>query len=615
MLTWFGAVRRNPQVESEPLIEAVFTPLRPEAWSARELDPGTDLDPSQSRRIDLGVGLLPGLYPGQIWEAGLHVRTAQLQRETFRKLEITTRTARIVSDGSRVDVPLSGGSVRIPIIPYKQYPLVRPHRSANNGHGARCLSVRTENPDTRVLIPCVEIIRFYYASSTVLSREVFTGFLPLPSPAPKRGDPLRHLTELYNNKPEVTWRLPDHRSGEAHVRLRKRMLDRDAPMIARLRFSEICRGRAIRVQESIIENGLKSGVPVPTAWPAFEGQTDLRVRGLWLRTTVEEREIAYFLVFRIESCSSPFPFGSLIFTRDNAGGANRDGVRDPKAPPQFRQSKPRGSISDPVRQNEEPSNETALQETSLSDARFTALEEMYIKKGDREPAVRGRRTVSKPPRGKAEGLGTGEGRSGETPLDRLAFTSGSEVEEEGSEAPTEEPVRTHSGMAEFLAALEEVNLQNGMEIETRKITHHNPRHRSNDTHPGSLLRPPKGGRPRWLYLDPSRLIRRRLLIGEVQFRGVYIYACEVECREKEAYTMLILAAPDGHRLSDAELVSILDMCAEVKGRWKHWEAREFQRYTPEHRGRDLDWEPYVAQLERTLVANIKKLARDISPEE
>lgn len=50
-------------------------------------------------------------------------------------------------------------------------------------------------------------------------------------------------------------------------------------------------------------------------------------------------------------------------------------------------------------------------------------------------------------------------------------------------------------------------------------------------------------------------------------------------------------------------------------REQHWEAREFQRYTPEHRGRGLDWEPYVAQLKRTLVANIKKLARDISPDE
>ncbi|CAA9299693.1 MAG: hypothetical protein AVDCRST_MAG68-566 [uncultured Gemmatimonadetes bacterium] len=388
------------------------------------------------------------------------------------------------------------------------------------------------------------------------------------------------------------------------------MFDKDAPIVARLCFSDVARQRVLGVWGSIQKNN--NGVhrwPVPEALPPFDGPTNMRVHGYRVRTKVDDRTVSYFVVFWIEECSAPFPFRSLEYSRDNDNRQGDDTVEEPGARGGW-ESKPgrrRGKPSDPHHQNAEPTKKTVLHKEILTDARFRALKDMWIKKVPKPVSHRTRKAKERIPKGEYKGFGTGEGTHGDSPYDRLAVTTDLQEKDNGRDEEIQKDT-TRNGLDAFADALAEVDRQLSFVVGFREITVFGDR---TVRPPASLLPPPENGQPRWLYIEPETSRRRHLLLAEVDRHGQFMYLAELERRPGEHFRIAIFAAPDWRRLDDADLQIVLQVCAENKGVWRRWAPTAYEYIMLNHPNLQLERAEYVAKLEKELVRALNRYAGEV----
>lgn len=234
------------------------------------------------------VAALPLLAIGDIWHEGRHVASPDYQVERFKGLRITSDTSAFVKAGLALDEHF--------LLPLGQHPWHRNHTQSY------CVAV-TLGDGRRLLVPCVELIRFYFGSSSNLLQRLFTA-------------PLR---------PEKLWaskRLSENR--HLHLVLANGLSGASAADIGRVAES----GLAWRAAAGIYASCQKATAQRHPAYPytgfPFEGTTDLEASGLWL--PFGDRADATFLVYRLRSCSFPFPFHSLSYeASDRKMWRNRNG--------------------------------------------------------------------------------------------------------------------------------------------------------------------------------------------------------------------------------------------------------------------------------------------------
>jgi hypothetical protein len=137
----------------------------------------------------------------------------------------------------------------------------------------------------------MEIIRFYFGSSGNLVQRLFTG-------------PLTDGT-LWSSK------HLDMTNGHLHLVLANRLSGMSAADIGRIAESRF----AWRAAAGIFASCQKAAVQRQPIYPytgfPIEGVTDLAASGIWLPFGKQEK--ATFLVYRLRSCSHPFPFNSLSY--------------------------------------------------------------------------------------------------------------------------------------------------------------------------------------------------------------------------------------------------------------------------------------------------------------
>lgn len=341
-LTWFGDLRFNPSVTTEPLIEVYLVPLRDTETPFDTLDSAHAYDYTASRLIEVGIGYLPSLRIGSFWRNGLPYSLPQVKTRDKRAssspyhlapIFIESLTDRLPSfnSGDYIQRPetTKQGEYRDYFIPYAKYPLqvggyFDPEASIARTQILRFACTATTSYDEEgkpfvspitCLVPCVEILRFYYASSTALIREVIGGGIGKDVDDP-------HNT-LYNPDPELTFINTD--TGQAHIQLRRRMRDSDAPTLARTRFSPYAFAQTSNISKHIIHQCANNKPVSIVAYPPFECATEWRALGKPFHfgrvPIVGEPDTRHwhFLVYEILSCSAPFPFSSLKFDRDNDG--------------------------------------------------------------------------------------------------------------------------------------------------------------------------------------------------------------------------------------------------------------------------------------------------------
>lgn len=277
-LDWFGecaypgCVRRYAQ----PSIKVVLSALRvDQADRAARLLPDCT-DHQHSHEAWVPVSALPMLAIGDLWQNGRRIDSPVYQVEVFQKLRIDDTSACFVKAGLAVDGHF--------LLPLNRHPWHRLHTQSYCVLIALC-------DGRRLLVPCIELIRFYFGSSGNLLQRLFTG-------------PLTR---------EVLWVSKRFNPANRHLHLvlAKRLSLWSAPDVGRIAESSLAWRAAAGIYSSC-QKAAAQRLPVyPYTGFPFEGQTNLVASGVWL--PFGELERATFLAYRLNSCSHPFPYRSLSY--------------------------------------------------------------------------------------------------------------------------------------------------------------------------------------------------------------------------------------------------------------------------------------------------------------
>jgi len=153
-----------------------------------------------------------------------------------------------------------------------------------------CVMATLRN-EVRLIIPCMELIRFYFGSSSSLLSKLF-----LP---PLNRDKLYSEGKFSKG------------SGHLKIELAAGIPGASAADVGRIFVDEAAWRTAVHVGASLLKAST-AGLPAyPQAFFPFEGESDLVAAGKWL--SFGDKPHATFLVYSLRSCSHPFPFKSLRY--------------------------------------------------------------------------------------------------------------------------------------------------------------------------------------------------------------------------------------------------------------------------------------------------------------
>lgn len=233
--------------------------------------------PNFQRRVWVSVGTLPLLRIGDVWRDGqLDVRP-DYQLEEFTDIQIDQGTTTLIKAGLNLD---EGGF----LLPLSEHPW---HMQCTQSY---CVMVDLSDA-RRLIVPCMELVRFYFGSSSSLFTKLFLPPLARDS--------------LYENA------ALNPRTGQLMLALVEKMSGASAADIGRLYLDPIAWRAAAHVGASILKASVANQAIYPQAFFPFEGRTTLVASGKWLSFADQPR--ATFLVYNLRSCAHPFPFTSLRY--------------------------------------------------------------------------------------------------------------------------------------------------------------------------------------------------------------------------------------------------------------------------------------------------------------
>ncbi|MES2040095.1 MAG: hypothetical protein V4495_19945 [Pseudomonadota bacterium] len=277
---WFGSVTYAERYHrpSQPMIEVQFSCVPDDIPDFNGLFNLKKNDWPKTKQIRMPVGFLPMFKIGDIWRNGLHVESPEYDVEYFDELSVGRFDSTLIKSG-------------LPSEENGHYFLPVSHHPYHIRH-TQSYCVQIETTTCSLIIPSVELIRFYFGSSSTLVSTLFD--------APFSADKLWIHTEDEDSRRSPKIHLAPDISG------------RSASDIGRIAFSRAARSAAELVGNSCITASANKESVYPKAMFPFEGNTDLKVSGKWLPFDGKERGV--FLVFKILSCSHPFPFDTLRYT-------------------------------------------------------------------------------------------------------------------------------------------------------------------------------------------------------------------------------------------------------------------------------------------------------------
>ena len=279
-----------------------------EATTASLLSPESTAHRDRIRR-EVSLGTLVILRIGDLWRDQHLVARPSYETEEFRDVQVVGDRVSIIKAGSSVD----DGSF---VLPAADHPW---HMASTHSY---CTQVALA--DGRFLvIPALELARFYFGSSSALLTRVFSvGF----------DKSMLSEADSYVNE----------HGGLADLRLAQGIPAASAHDVARLVFDPRALARASLVSRSCVR-AVQAGEPVhPQCVFPFVGRTDLKVKGKWLPRAGQPNQT--FVVYEILSCSRAFPYSALTYRLSaetpSSGGGTAGGEGEGKTAPSEIASRP-----------------------------------------------------------------------------------------------------------------------------------------------------------------------------------------------------------------------------------------------------------------------------------
>lgn len=248
------------------------------------------------KKIPVNIGLLPILRVGSLWIKGkLQNNNAVTDIATLKNIEINANTVEIINSNYKIKyLDSSGREQECKLLLQKNF-------ATDAKVPFSCFKIQNENYKNGIIIPVIEIIRFYYACSTRLA----------------------HLT--FSNPDEITKisYAIDNETDKVVIKLPQQYTDQEAFILARILTSNIALSGLFQIKNSLIKIGVNEQPTtlLSTNFP-FINPTNLMVRGIKI--------VDRFLVTEICSCSAPFPDISVDRNNDNRKGDKKTDIPDDK---------------------------------------------------------------------------------------------------------------------------------------------------------------------------------------------------------------------------------------------------------------------------------------------
>ncbi|QZA77483.1 hypothetical protein K4H28_14545 [Deefgea tanakiae] len=257
------------------LITVVFAPYIQSAGSSEMKCDFTNRIP-----IRLPVAFLRRFRIGDIWENQQWTGQVDTQTQETFNLQVTSDSICVLPIGAPLEKNSNHPQYLLP------FDLFEGHREHTQTH---CL--RFDLDDGAILVvPCMELIRFYFGSSGSFLKRIFSGAFA--------------LDQLFQNA------KLNKRTGTANIALAADLSGVAAATVARIAFCKQAKNAARWIVNSHVASLVNKQSYYPkTSFPFF-GSTDLTTRGRWLVTDTSR----VFLVEQLTSCTHPFPFQSLYYT-------------------------------------------------------------------------------------------------------------------------------------------------------------------------------------------------------------------------------------------------------------------------------------------------------------
>lgn len=237
------------------------------------------------RTVWVSIGILTLLRIGDIWRDGYLEARLDYALEEFQDLQIEKDTTSLIKAGLNLD----GKGFLLPLSEHQG------HRQSTQSY---CLMVNLPE-ERKLIIPCMELIRFYFGSSSSLLTKLF-----LP-PLTKKS--------LYENA------YFDHNKHQLVMNLAEKISGASAADIGRIHMDIDAWRAAAYVGVSILKAATSAKTIHPQAFFPFVGITTLIASGQWCSFAGNPKST--FLVYSLRSCTHPFPFKSLRYVLA-AGDAN-----------------------------------------------------------------------------------------------------------------------------------------------------------------------------------------------------------------------------------------------------------------------------------------------------
>lgn len=526
---WKGAVLPNPDVTTEPLFQIVLSPFLDNPFKMRgdKRASVSQTDVEQQIVIDIGIGQLPLIATGSIWMNGICQDILAGKYETINNLLISPQTTKIITATHKEN----GKN----IIPYKSY------RIGKAGAGSKLVAIERNGDPFSLLIPVMELVRFYYAVSTNLSHALFFGLL-------------QHNPDSVINLSRTHYRAEDDRF---FLGLREHITDEDGWIIARILHSKEAFLASCKIHDAVLRNAINHKfIHIESDFP-FTGLTNLEARVKWIQQS--EDSPWRCLVLSLERCSAPLPYSHLTVIRDNDGtGAKSDTDR-----PEDEKKLYTRKTGTSTQKSEDPH----LQSRTDTNASLSNM--LITVPSDRFGALTGRKP-DKPTKEECEYRNAGTSLQSFL-IDALGTgLGGYGLDERHTQKANISPtyMRKKGAKASFdilISAVQELNKYNGVSAKIRQAA-------------PALEYMPLTKSPRrwqWAYLDSSTKTKRNVLVADILFQGNFFNLIEFEMRDNENFTVSFISSGNT-KLSNEELRRLLFRCSLSEGIWKHVNATDLR---------------------------------------
>ncbi|MDN3432566.1 MULTISPECIES: hypothetical protein [unclassified Pseudoalteromonas] len=516
---WFGAIERNPNVPSEPFLQIVISPLIQNESihsTAKHLASTHVTNYDEQTVIRIGVGQLPFISIGSIWLNG-QCQAAKAGQTKLLHIHINEHTTKYISGNHKIKEKN--------LVPYEAYRM-------GKGFMANLMAIEHDKDPYGILIPVMELIRFYYAVSTDTSHIVFSG-------------DLKHQPQNVINTKKCGF---DEGEKRCILHLRQYLSDEDGWIIGRaLICKEAWLGFTLP-HDTIMKHSLNTKFLHPQSAFPFSGSSNLKVRGKFIPAKDELSKSGWrYLVLGITHCTALFPFEHLTADRDNnnnqAEGENKinDGDKKP-AYPQHKTS----NADKPFQSQNEPNKNKTNEHVLLPTDRFGAIMGKKVDRSKKDQCryISALRYVPKEDEPKY--LGTGQSNSGDPKIGR------------GHANQTR--TRRQALPASFEAFEEAIQLLTRVEGVKARLR---PIEEAIEYIPLTK----SANKRQWSYLDSNTRCRRQVTIADIHYQNRWYTLIEFEMRNKENFSVALVNDENYEYCSNQRLNNLLHQLSMQKGIW------------------------------------------------